>query len=36
MKRSKILVFLLALFLITGGAYAVEKGQDNQGDHPKI
>ncbi len=36
MRRSKILVFLLAFLLITGSAYAVGKSQDNPGDNPKI
>ena len=36
MRKSKILVFLLALLLITGSAYAVGKSQDNPGDNPQI
>lgn len=36
MNKGKILVFFLALLLITGSAYAVVPGEDHSGDGPKI
>ena len=35
-NKGKILVFCLALLLITGSAYAVVQSEDNPGDRPKI
>ena len=36
MKTSKVLVFLLAVLLITGSAYAAVGGQDKPGDNPQF
>ena len=35
-NKSKILMFFLALLLITGSAYAVVQSEDSPGDGPKI
>jgi Spy/CpxP family protein refolding chaperone len=36
MKTSKVLVFLLAVLLITSSAYAAVGGQDKPGDNPQF
>ncbi len=36
MKKVKVLVFFLSLFLLTGFAFAADQSKDNPGDNPKM